>query len=91
MASYEIENTVSGLILGVYEGECASDAIAAMLADAGCDCTADPALVAREVDPGPECAMCGRKIRVVGGRAQCAPTQVGTYACIACIECVEVS
>ncbi len=50
MASFEIENTETGAILGVYEGETGADAIRSMLADAGCTDDADPALKAREVD-----------------------------------------
>jgi len=51
MASYEIEQTETGAILGVYEGETAADAIRAMLADAGAEGQEpDPGLVAREVD-----------------------------------------
>lgn len=50
MRNYEIANTESGVILGVYEGETAADAIRAMLADAGCTDEPDAGLVAREVD-----------------------------------------
>lgn len=52
MKRYEIENTESGLVLGVYEGEDEADALRAMFDDAGAgpDVEPDPALAAREVD-----------------------------------------
>jgi hypothetical protein len=60
MARYEISNTASGMVLGTYEAETASEAIRAMLADAGA--TGEEAggehLQAREVDP--RCLNCGR-------------------------------
>jgi hypothetical protein len=53
MTTYRITNTASGHCLGDFEGETASDAIAAMLADAGdladADADADPDLVADEL------------------------------------------
>ena len=50
MAQYEIEQTATGIILGVYEGEDADEAIRAMLADAGApDAEPDPGLRVREI------------------------------------------
>lgn len=52
MKRYEIENTFSGHMLGIFGGETPEQAIRAMLTDAGCgpDEEADPELKAREVD-----------------------------------------
>jgi hypothetical protein len=49
MASYEIEQTETWAIMGVYEGETAADAIRAMLADADSTAEPDAGLVARRV------------------------------------------
>jgi hypothetical protein len=50
---YEIVNTESGVVLGVFEGITGLAAIGAMLIDAGCNDAPDPALVAREVNLSP--------------------------------------
>jgi uncharacterized protein (DUF433 family) len=46
---YEIEQTTSGNILGVYEGDTIEEAIQAMLDDVGCAGESDLALTVREV------------------------------------------
>lgn len=52
MAHYEIEQSETGHVLGVYEGETPEAAIRAMLDDAGAgpDVEPDAGIVAREVD-----------------------------------------
>lgn len=51
MGRFEIEQTATGVILGVYEGETPDEAIRAMLIDAGApDAEPDAGLQARELD-----------------------------------------
>ena len=58
MRTYEISNTIGGVILGVYEGETEQDALDAMARDAGYKDAAD--MEAATGDPGR-----GRRVRQV--------------------------